>query len=472
MKNLTSKSLRFIPVALGLACCLLAINAKAGVQYWDNNGTSTPSGGVWDLTSSDWAASSTLTATPGVWNPANAAVFAAGGTSAGNITVNVNTANLGIAGVFNNGIAGTSCNLTLGGTGSLSLNAGDDAFYVSSGKYTIVNTVLTGTGIVDAESTGSLYLNGVNSYSGGTYLGNNGNTLLYFNNSSAFGSGGITLNRTANYSTLLNNSGASATLANNFSINAVNTGASTGINFASSASSPVVSSGTWSLGTVNLVLKNSGGSTAPLTLSGAISGSGGLTVTANAAGSKVILSAASPGYTGATTVAGTGFSFGGTASGAAGYLQFGIANAIPNTTGMTLAGGTMDPGGFNQAMSSATLNLTASSTIDFTSGAAILNFANSSGVAWTSGMTLNLKSTGGGNWNLSGDALEVGTDATGLTAAQLAEITFNGTDVGDAGINAQGYVYDTFQPIPEPSTLVLGLLGGLSVMWTYRRRTV
>ena len=77
----------------------------------------------------------------------------------------------------------------------------------------------------------------------------------------------------------------------------------------------------------------------------------------------------------------------------------------------------------------------------------------------------------GGNWNLSSDYLEVGTDATGLTAAQLAEITFNGTDLGDAGINAQGYVYDTLQPIPEPSTLVLGLLGGLSAMWTIRRRT-
>jgi hypothetical protein len=471
MKKLTSYSLRFIPAALGLACCLLAINAKAAVLYWDDNTTSTPIGGVWDLTSSYWATSSTLVASPGVWNPADAAVFTAGGTSAGSITVNVNTANIGTGGVFNNGIAGSSCNLTLGGTGSLSLNAGDDAFLVSSGKSTTINTVLTGGGILDAQSTGSLFLNGVNSYSGGTYLGNSGNTLLFFNNSSAFGTGGFTLNRTANYSTLLNNSGASATLANNFSINAVNTGASTGINFASSASSPVVSSGTWSLGTVNLVLKNSGGSTAPLTLSGAISGSGGLTVTANAAGSKVILAAASSGYTGATTVAGTGYLFGGTASGAAGYLKFGIANAIPNTTGMTLAGGTMDPGGFNQAMSSAALSLTASSTIDYTSGKAEIDFADSSSAAWTSGATLNLVSTGGGNWNTSGDELNFAQNPIGLDSVRLGQITFNGTDAGDAAIDDNGFIYDSVQPIPEPSTLVLGLLGGLGLLWKARRRT-
>jgi hypothetical protein len=44
--------------------------------------------------------------------------------------------------------------------------------------------------------------------------------------------------------------------------------------------------------------------------------------------------------------------------------------------------------------------------------------------------------------------------------------------LGGAGINANGFIYDTLQAVPEPSTVVLSLLGGLSVMWTYRRRTV
>src|ERR1035441_5624437 len=83
-------------------------------------------------------------------------------------------------------------------------------------------------------------------------------------------------------------------------------------------------------------------------------------------------------------------------------------------------GGTVDPAGQHHTMTGTTLALTGNSVFDFTSGTAEMDFANSGSVAWTPGMTLNLVSTGGGNWNLSSDYLEVGTDATGLTAAQLA----------------------------------------------------
>jgi fibronectin-binding autotransporter adhesin len=309
-------------------------------------------------------------------------------------------------------------------------------------------------------------------------LGDSSNTLLWFNNSGAFGSGGITFNRTANYSTLLNYSGTSLTLANNFSTVVANTGANTGINFASSANSPVVSSGTWSLGTVNLVLKNSGGPTSPLTLSGAISGSGGLIVTANTANSHVILSAVNS-YTGPTTVAGTGYSFGGTASGAAGYLTLGIANAIASSSSVIMAGGTLDPDGFLHTMRSTTLGLTANSTIDFTSGGTVstpteIDLANSAAQTWTAATTLNLLYQTGNsdNWNSSGDALQIGADVTGLTAGQLGQIEFNGADLGDAEISSQGYIYDSHYAIPEPSTVVLGLLGGLGILCGIRRRAV
>ena len=84
-------------------------------------------------------------------------------------------------------------------------------------------------------------------------------------------------------------------------------------------------------------------------------------------------------------------------------------------------------------------------------------------------MILNLVSTGGGNWNNSSDFLRLGIDGSGLTPAQLAEIEFNGTDLGFAAISSQGFIYDLNQ-IPEPSTVVLSLLGGLGVMWNIRRR--
>ena len=49
MKNLTSNSLRFIPAALGLIFSLLANHARAGVSYWDPNGTGSVGGnGTWD----------------------------------------------------------------------------------------------------------------------------------------------------------------------------------------------------------------------------------------------------------------------------------------------------------------------------------------------------------------------------------------------------------------------------------------
>ena len=48
MKELTSKSLRMIPAALGLMLALLANPAGAQTYYyWDNNGLATPTGGTW-----------------------------------------------------------------------------------------------------------------------------------------------------------------------------------------------------------------------------------------------------------------------------------------------------------------------------------------------------------------------------------------------------------------------------------------
>jgi hypothetical protein len=132
---------------------------------------------------------------------------------------------------------------------------------------------------------------------------------------------------------------------------------------------------------------------------------------------------------------------------------------------VNLAGGVLDPDGFNQNMSSTTLTLSAStagSTIDYEAGAAEVDFANSSGVPWASGTTLNLA-----NWNPGSTRLRFGTDPTGLLSAQLAEIEFNGSGLGTAQLDNQGYVVN---PAPEPSSLLLVGAGAAGLGWYRRRR--
>jgi hypothetical protein len=250
-------------------------------------------------------------------------------------------------------------------------------------------------------------------------------------------------------------------------------GTGTALNFANGASAPVTSSGTWTLGTYNLNLRSSGGSTAPLKISGAISGSGILALSANGTGSKHILSGANP-FTGTIIVAGNATASPTYGGNVAATLVLGAANTIANASQLQMAGGTVDPGGFHHTMTATTLSLSASSTFDYTSGAAEMDFADSSSATWTAtaGTTLNLVSTGGGNWNTSGDELNFAQNPIGLDPTRLGLITFNGIDQGDAAIDDNGFIYDSAQVVPEPSTAFLALLGGLGLLWKARRRTV
>jgi fibronectin-binding autotransporter adhesin len=126
-------------------------------------------------------------------------------------------------------------------------------------------------------------------------------------------------------------------------------------------------------------------------------------------------------YTGATTVT-------------AGTLALGVANEITATTQLKLNGGTFATGGLGQAMPSATLQLSANSTIDFGAGASILRLADSHSVnpAWTNATLLTVN-----NWTPTApanpsvgngtDQLLVGaSDLSGLTPTQLTQIHFTG----------------------------------------------
>ncbi|HEX4589239.1 MAG TPA: PEP-CTERM sorting domain-containing protein [Gemmataceae bacterium] len=416
---------------------------------WDD----TTNGGFW----SNNSVSTTGNIATNGWVQGNFPKFQPAGAPTYTVTVS-NTES--IAGAF----FSTAQTVTLNpiGSGNLSIVSGNQGILGSGSADVTINVPLTGTGSIQPSNGGNLRFNAVNTYTGGTNLVSTG-TLIHFNNGSAFGTGPINVNVTTSttaFVPLLASGGATVTLPNNFTNISTGTGAA-GINFAADASTPVVSTGTWTLGAPSFVLRNNGGSTSPLTLSNTISGSGNITLSTNSTGSVITFSGPNT-YTGTTSITGAG----GTGAGSGKVtLKLGAINTIASSSNVNLAGGVLDPDGFNQNMSSTTLTLSAStagSTIDYEAGAAEVDFANSSGVPWASGTTLNLA-----NWNPGSTRLRFGTDPTGLLSAQLAEIEFNGSGLGTAQLDNQGYVVN---PAPEPSSLLLVGAGAAGLGWYRRRR--
>jgi hypothetical protein len=352
----------------------------------------------------------------------------------------------------------TAQNLTINaiGSGDLNIVSGLQGMFGGGSADITINAPINGPGQPQFSSGGgNIRLNGVNGYTGGTSFSSS-SILVHFNNGSAFGTGTITNNvaSATSFIALLASGGATVTLPNNF---AQGSGALSGggINFAADPSTPVVSTGNWSLGAKNLNLRNNGGALSPLTLSGVISGTAGVTLSTNAVNSTIKFSAANS-YTGTTTITGIG----GTGAGSQNArLILAAANTIASSSSVALGGGILDPDGFSQSMGSTTLALltsTGASTIDFAVGASEIDFANSSAVSWT-GSILNLA-----NWDPTVDKLRFGTDATGLTGAQLAKIEFNDAGLGTASLDANGFV------VPEPGCL--SLLGLVAMPLFGRRR--
>jgi hypothetical protein len=457
----SSRACRFAWLAVALVAFGTS-RATAQTEYFDINGSTSGFGITtgqtydWDANpagspnTGEWSTSSTGVVATTAWVPGAFPRLYPAGTPMYTVTV-TNTESF--AGIF----FGTPQTVTLNpiGSGNLQLVSGLQGVFGSSGVNATINVPIAGTGGIEPQNGGSLNFNAVNTYSGGTTFISSG-TLIFFNNNSSFGTGPMTLSVAAGgFAPLLATGGATITLANNFT----STVTGTGINFAASASTPVVSTGTWSLGANNLALRNNGVASSPLTLSGAISGSGTITLSANNSG---LITFSGPNTdTGTIAIPGPG----GTGSGTTKVtLELGAANTISTFSSVNLAGGVLDPGGFTHSMGSTTLVLSAStagSTIDYEAGPGEIDFANSSAVAWASGTDLNLA-----NWSPATTFLRFGTDSTGLTASQLAEIEFNGGGLGSAQLNSQGYVI----AVPEPSSLLLLGAGATGLGWFRRRQ--
>ena len=111
----------------------------------------------------------------------------------------------------------------------------------------------------------------------------------------------------------------------------------------------------------------------------------------------------------------------------AGTLRVTADGALPPESDIVLAGGTLDAG--NASNACATLAVTANSVLNVEG--CDLSFADSSAVAWANGAVLTL--TG----DLRHSKVRFGTNASGLTAEQLAALRYENRHVV---INAEGYI--------------------------------
>ena len=406
MKKLTPNPLRFIPVAFGLVTCLLANNARAANYYWDINGATAGAGGA--TPSGTWENATWSTASAGNIATVNYAEgnfprFAAGTDATGTYTITMN-ANHHCVGMIVEDQA-VNNTITITGTGILTIDGTVAQGFITRGSDNLViNNAIDGTGGVSFSTSGgtgsgSLFLYGNNTYSGGTILATSGG--LNFNNNSSLGTGPVTWGA-VNTVVLACPAGPTGpiTIANNF----VNNNGAVAGTMITAFSQPVTFSGTWA-NQANLTV-SVGNATFPSTqmiISSPISGSSSAIIKTGTG--SLTLSGANT-YAGATTV------------------QNGImsANSLNKVTGGTASSALGAP----TTVANGTISIGATTT----TGTLIYT-----GAGETTDRVLNLAgTTGGATLQADGSSALVFTAVNTATGAGSKTLTLQGSSTADNSI--------------------------------------
>src|SRR3954469_20279489 len=168
----------------------------AATRYFDVNGTTTGSGvtanGSYSWEGSFWNANiSAGTGATTAWTDGDTPIFSAGTDGSGlTYTITAGSSH-NIAGIQLNATSGANVNVNSTSGVVLSLPAGDQVFSVGTptSQNLNINAVLGGSVRLKWNGTGSLYLLGNNTFTGGLLF--NGSSGVNFNNNNSFGTGAM-----------------------------------------------------------------------------------------------------------------------------------------------------------------------------------------------------------------------------------------------------------------------------------------
>jgi hypothetical protein len=156
-----------------------------------------------------------------------------------------------------------------------------------------------------------------------------------------------------------------------------------------------------------------------------------------------------------------------------GEVQLGGSDRINDLASLNMAGGTFDTSGFSETVGALSLSTSVTSTFDLGTGASIFHLATSSDRAWNG--TLRITNWSGSTIGGGADQVFLGSNASGLTSAQLAAVQFidPAGSIGTYGAQMLSRC-ELVAAIPEPGT-ALSLLSGAAFLLSrsrFRRRVI